>query len=273
MILAAQNKYWGTLEKATQFWLDLEVNHLMIKRGKDIELIDQEGKIVEEDFKKLSKLHDKYGVKFHIHPYNLILKNHYMTPSLRDSQPMLYEILINLDEKIHEYGLYPLITIHLPRFDHPKYHFGLDETIALENSHNFFKTLRLKSRLALETMHDPYRNPGHALLGYKAEHFTKLIGDRDFGLCIDTGHLKMAEESYEKFLKLPYPIYSVHLNGNDGTKDQHQLPTKENIGDFANVAEVLKRCEGPIVFEAADYNYSKNEIKECINFWKELIIK
>lgn len=271
MLLAAQNKYWGTVEKATQFWLRLGINHLMIKRKGEIRLIDQNGRVVEEDFKKLHQLQEKYNVKYHLHPYDLVLGNLYITSSVRNAQPALNRILTNLDEKIYEYELYPLITIHLPRFDHPKYSFDLDDKAALKNGVDFFKNLELKSKLALETMHDPYRNPGHALLGYKAEHFLKLIRDKNFGVCIDTGHLRMAEEPLEKFLELPYPIPSVHLNGNNGTKDQHQLPIRENVGDFKKVVEALKRCKGPIVFEIRNFGYSERELKKCINFWREAV--
>lgn len=271
MLLAVQNKYWGTLEEATQFWSNLGINHLMIKPVGDFQLLNRDGEIIEENFKRLARLQEKYRVRYHLHPYNLVVNGVYLTPSLKRAQPILRRVLVDLDQKIFEYGLYPLITLHLGRFGHPEYAFDLDEKSALESSVGFFQNLNLKSRLALETMHDPYRNPGHAMLGYKAEHFLKSIPDKNLGLCIDTGHVKMAKEPLEKFLELPYPIYSVHLNGNDGTGDQHQLPTRENVGDFEQVVRALKKCEGPIVFEIRNDNYSSEELGRCIDFWKGLI--
>lgn len=271
MLLAGQNKYWGEVEEATEFWLGLGIDHITIKRVEDMQLLDQNGKIIEEDFKKLGGLQKKYNVRYQLHPYNFIFTNAFITPSLKNTQPMLYQILADLDKRIQEYGFYPLLTLHLPIIDHPEHHLGLDEKTALKNSLDFFQGLNLKVPVALENMPDPYRNPGHSQLGYKSEHFLRLIGNKNFGLCIDTGHLKMAEESLKKFLELPYQIYSVHLNGTDGTEDKHLLPTRENIGDFKGVVQVLKKCQGPIVFEVKSYNYSKEEVKECIDFWKELI--
>lgn len=271
MLLAGQNRYWGEVEEATEFWLGLGIDHIMIKRAEDMQLLDENGKVIEEDFKKLHKLQEKYRVKYHLHPYNLVFNNVYVTSYFKNTQPILKQILTDLDKRIQKYGLYPLITIHPPEFDHPKHHFDIDEKTAFKDCIDFFQNLSLKSKLALETMSDPYRNPGHALLGYKPEHFLKLIGNKNFGLCIDIGHLKMAEEPLKKFLELPYPIYSVHLNGTDGTEDKHFLPTRENVGDFEGVVKALKKCQGPIVFEVRSYNYSEEEVKECIDFWKNSI--
>ncbi len=272
MLLAGQNKYWGTIEEATEFWLGLGINLIMVKRTEDMQLLDQDGRVIEEDFKKLHKLQKEYNVKYQLHPYNLFFNNTFITPSLKNTQPILNQILTDLDKRIQGYDFYPLLTFHLPRIDHPEHHLGLDEKTALENSINFFQDLNLKTKLALETMHDPYKGiSGHVLLGYKAEHFLKLIGNKKFGLCIDTGHLKMAKEPLEKFLELPYPLYSVHLNGTDGTGDKHFLPTEENTGDLKGVVRAMKKCQGPIVFEVRSYNYSKDEVKKCINFWKGII--
>lgn len=271
MLLTAQNKYWGTIEEATEFWLGLGINHIMVKRTEDVRLLDQNGKVMEGDFKKLSGLQKKYNVKYQLHPYNFIFTNAFVTPSLKSTQPMLCQILADLDKRIQEYGFYPLLTLHLPRIDHPEHHFGLSEKTALKNSIDFFQGLNLKVPVALENMPDPYRNPGHSQLGYKSEHFLKLIGDKNFGLCLDTGHINIAKEPLKKFLELPYPLYSVHLHGTDETGDKHFLPTKENIGDFEGMVRALKGCQGPIVFEVRSYNYSKDEVRKCINFWKDAV--
>ncbi len=272
MLLAGQNKYSKkTVEETTQYWLDLGINHIMIKKAGDIQLIDSKSRLIEADFRKLGSLQEKYGVKVHIHPYNFIINNIFLTPALKEAHSTLERFLIDLDTNIQKYDLYPLITVHAAKYSDPNYQFWVDEKTALKNSIDFFQSLDLKSRLAIETMHEPDANPGHSLLGYKAEHFPKLIGDKNYGICIDVGHTKMAEEPIEALLALPYPIFSVHLHGNDGSRDQHLLPTKDNVGDFNRVIEALRRCEGPIVLELGNHSCSKNEVKDCINFWTKAV--
>lgn len=271
MLLAGQNKYWGTVEEATQFWLTLGISHIMVKRTKDIKFVDSNGKVKEQDFMSLYKLQKKYKVKYHLHPYNLIVNGTPLTASLKNTQPILGQILTDLDRKVHLYGLYPLITIHLPSFAHPKFHLDLNERVVVENSKEFFQNLKLKSKLALENAFDPYKHHGCALLGYKSEHFLEFIRDKNFGLCIDIGHLNMQKEPLEKFLELPYPVYSFHLHGNDGTGDKHQLPTRKNVKDLENIVKALRKCKGPIVLEIRNYDYRQDEIKQCISFWKKLV--
>jgi hypothetical protein len=270
-----QNKYWGNLEEAVETWLKVGIKHIMVKPTSDLPLITSQGNVRKKDFEKLSELQRKYEVLFHLHPYNLVAKNIFLTPSLPKAQPLFEEILLDFDEMIHQYELLPLLTLHLPRFDHPRYEkqFGrMDEATALKNSSEFFQTLELNHcKLALETMHDPYKNPGHALLGYKAIHFRYLIKDKNFGICIDTGHSKMAKEQLKEVLRLSYPIYSVHLNGNDGSHDQHALPARENVGNFKDVTKCLKACQGPIVLEVRDYRNSLDQVKKCINFWQKTL--
>ncbi len=277
-IFAGQNKYFGeTVKEVTEFWLDLGINHIMIKQTKDMLLVMGD-ETVEKDFQKLTTLQEEYGVVYHLHLYDL--KSSGKRKTSENNQAGFDKILIRLDHlllldsMIFKYGLYPLITIHPAKFGDPSWDYDVDEEIVWKKNLEFFKELNLDSKLALETMHDPDRNPGYKLLGYKAEHFENILNKNnslDLGLCIDTGHSKMAEEPLSNIIKLPCPIYSVHLNGNDGSADQHHLPTFDNVGDFQAVIKALRRCQGPIVLEIGNHNYSKEEIKECIQFWKNIV--
>ncbi len=278
VVFAGQNKYFGTVEEATEFWLSLGINHIMIKQEEDIRLIGNDNKVIISDFIKLSKLQREYGVKYHLHIYDLRF-NDDGTSSFEDAQPRMDKILIDcdhlvqLDKMIEEFDLYPLITIHLARFGKWLGHdLEIDEKEALEKNIEFLQNLKLHSKLSLETMHDPDRNPGHVLLGYKAEHFENVLNgkiDLDQGLCFDTGYSKMIDGYSGDFLE--FNINSMHLEGTDGTKDQHFLPTKDNVGDFEVVRKAIKKCEGPVVFEIGDHNYSREEIGECVEFWRETI--
>ncbi|MBW3001517.1 sugar phosphate isomerase/epimerase [Candidatus Woesearchaeota archaeon] len=278
MLWAGQNKHWGNIEEGTQFWLELGINHVMVKDYQDTPLITREGELQLDTFEKLRKLQEKYKVKYHFHPCNLVAKKTYLTPAIKEAQPILKGFLKDLDTIISDHGFYPLITLHLPFITHQRYKIDIDEKSALELSVDFYQDLDLKSRLALETMHDPYKNkkkPNNNLLGYKPEHFTKIIGEKNtqkknIGLCIDTGHHNMTETPTQDFLELPYPIYSVHLNGNNWEEDEHALPNYLSVRDFKATIKAIKKCEGPIVLEIKRNNYSKNQIKECLDYWKNL---
>lgn len=270
ILLAGQNKYWGTLERATEFWLKLGIKHVMIKWTKDTKFVEN-GRVQKKEFERFQKLQEEYGTQYHFHPYNLRLGENAISPSLKKYHSILKKLLINLDEQIHQRGLYPLITAHLPAFEKPKGNLKVDKHVALKNGKIFFQDLQLKSRLALEIMHSPYRNqnsPDVALLGYKPEHFRKIIGIKNYGLCIDVGHLNMTKEPLEKFLELPYPIFSVHLHGNDEIRDSHHMADKTNIRNFELVKKMLRKVEGPIVLEIRNYNYSIDDFRRSLELWE-----
>lgn len=270
ILLAGQNNYWGTLEQATEFWLSLEINHVMIKLTRDTRYIEN-GKVVEAEFERYQKLQKKYGVKYHFHPYAIRTGKKLFDFSIKARHPVLKKIFMNLDENIQQYGLYTLITAHLPVFEKPDYNLKIDKQIALENGKEFFQGLNLKSRLALEVMHEPFRNKfegGTALLGYRAEHFQKIIGNKNYGLCIDIGHLNLAEEPLEKFLELSYPIYSAHLHGNDGMRDEHRMASRKNVKNFELVKKMLKMVQGPVAIEVRNYNYSVDDFERLFDLWE-----
>lgn len=270
MLFAGQNNYWGKLEDSTKLWLAIGIKHVMIKPKYDTPLIEKDGKLREEDFKRMGEMQKKYNVKYHIHPYNLVVKNRFMTPADKNTHSEYKKILQEFDEYIQKYSLYPLITIHPGAYVRPENNLNLDENTALENAAEFFQNLKLKSKIAVENMFDPYRNGNHLYLGYKAQHFRDIIKDKNIGLCLDTGHLVMQKEPIGRYLKLPYPIYSMHLNGNDAKKDIHFAPSKDNIVDFVDIVKAMRKCEGPIVLEVANHDnrYAKEDLEKCYEFWE-----
>lgn len=271
ILLAGQNKYWGTLEQATEFWLSLGIKHVMIKLTKDTKYIENDGEVIEKQFERFQRLQEKYGVKYHLHPYAMRAEKKLFDFSMNECHSVLKKIFTDLDKNIRQHGLYPLITAHLPVFEKPDYNLKVDKRIALENGKSFFQNLDLKSKLALEVMHGPFKNRlegGTALLGYKAKHFREIIGSKNYGLCIDVGHLNLAEEPLEKFLELTYPIYSAHLHGNGGTWDSHHMATKDNVKNSEVVKKMLKKVQGPVVLEVQNYDYSKKDFDQFFELWE-----
>lgn len=267
-MLGGQNKYWGTVEEATETWSSLGVNHLMIKSTNDIPLISPKGKIIVEDFKKLGKLQDDYGVTYHLHPYNIFVQKGnrkiLLDTLTKEARPTYRQLIHDIDKQIQENGLYPFIELHLTTLHNPKLEFEQTEEEGIKAEREFLDSLDLESKLALETMPDPYENPGYSLLGFKAEHFVKTIGNKNFGICIDTGHSFKAKESLKKFLDLPYPIFSIHYNSWVGNEDSHHIPKRKNIKDVDLFEDFLKNFNGLIVFEIRNYNYSKEELQKLI---------
>ncbi len=274
ILLAGHNhkSFFGTLEQSTEFWLDLGINHVMIRKTADTRFIEN-GKLVRKQFERFQKLQEKYGVKYHLHFYYTKVSGCALDISLVDYHPLLVELFIELDEKICEYNLYPLINIHPPILEKQKHKIKVDKRTAIKNGKEFFEKLssmNLKTKIAIETTSDPYKDkkhPGVVLLGYKAKHFQKIIGDKNYGLCIDVGHLNMADEPLERFLELTYPIYSVHLHGNNGIRDDHEMATEDNIKNFETTRKMLKKVEGPVVLEILNRNYSRDDFESLFDLW------
>jgi len=267
-MLAAQNKYWGTVEEATKLWLGLGIGHLMIKNTKDIPLVNPKGEVVYESFRRLGKLQEEYGVSFHTHPYNNFVQTggrRFNTDSLSKPVVSIYrKLLHDMDNQIQENGLFPLITLHLTVLDYPGSNEKKTEEEGLKIGKEFFQSLELKSDLVLETMPDPYKDRKYSLLGCKSKHFAEIIGDRDFGLCIDTGHQFMAKEPLKNFLGLPHPVRSIHFNSWVGDTDSHHIPNRQNMREVELVEGLLKNVRGPIVFEIRNYDYSEEELRRLI---------
>ncbi|MBU1198933.1 MAG: sugar phosphate isomerase/epimerase [Nanoarchaeota archaeon] len=278
MFFAGQNKYFGTIEESTKFWKELGLNHLMIKPDSpNFELIDEQGRLQIENIKKLSKQQREFEVEYHFHPYNMKANKKIMQAASTETNSILEKMLKELDQAMQDYGFYDLITLHISRVVHPKYNINMDEEETIQRSADFFQNLNLKTRIALETMYDPYmnlRSPGTYLLGNKPEHFKRVIGqEKNIGICIDIGHLNMSRTSVKEITDLPYPIYSVHLHGNDMQRDTHLLPYYETIRDFEGIIDAIKICEGPVVIELSTkfQPQTKQGIKNCLEFWERVI--
>ncbi len=265
MILAAQNKHWGTLEEATRFWAELGIDHIMIKRSQDVQLVSKKGDVLEEEFAKLKKLKEEYGTEFHVHPYGIYVNNTRLSLVDNDIATVFKRVIKGIDEMMQKYGLYPLITLHCTAFD-GRNKDGFGEEAALAKSQEFFNGLKIGCQIALENMHHPYVGSKNALIGYKSEHLRKIIDVSDVGVCLDTGHFNLAEEQISSFLE--FPVYSMHIEGNNGEVDQHLLPTKETVSRLEDVVAAAKSCRGPIVIEVANHGYTRKEIVKCIDFWK-----
>ncbi len=172
----------------------------------------------------------------------------------------------NLDEQIQASGIYPLIDLHLPVLD------GLgiekrNESWGIQRAKKFYQGLDLDTRISLENMHDPYRNGnnGFWMMGNKPEHFTEIIGDRDYSITIDIGHLRLSEAGLEDFLELPYDVGCVHYHGNDGNSDSHQIPNENNVDDFEDVKELIGSVGGPVVLEVRCNKYPREEVRSVID--------
>lgn len=269
MILAGQNKHWGRdIEQATETWLGFGVDHLVVKSNHDTALLSSWGNVIEKDFSRLGRLQREYGVRYHLHPYNIYVtvgkKGYNLDFFNEETVPIYGKALRRIDDLMQENELYPLITMHLTVMDYPFATKKQTEEEALRAGKSFFQSLDLKTPIGLENTHDPYRNPRWSLLGYKAEHFSEIIGNKKMSLVIDTGHLNIAEEPLEKFTSLPYPIASIHFNGNNGVKDSHEMPNRENMKDVELVESLLKTVDGPIVIEIQNYGYSRDEMMKLI---------
>ena len=97
---------------------------------------------------------------------------------------------------------------------------GRDTVICLENIHN---------KSITESIDDIF------LL------IDRLNSDQ-IGICLDTGHLNLSEDKDQvKFIeKAGKRLKALHLADNDGTSDQHLMPTAKGQVDFQAVIRALK---------------------------------
>lgn len=84
----------------------------------------------------------------------------------------------------------------------------------------------------------------------KILNWIALLGDKNLGICLDTGHLhttnitlKTSNQTQEEFiLKAGSRLKALHINGNDGTDDYHLTPfTIKNNIDWAEVMTALRK--------------------------------
>lgn len=62
-----------------------------------------------------------------------------------------------------------------------------------------------------------------------------------FGICLDTGHLNMCEQSQRDFIiSAGKRLHALHIADNEGKTDQHMMPYGKGNVDFAEVIHALR---------------------------------
>ncbi len=89
--------------------------------------------------------------------------------------------------------------------------------------------------------HDPEET---ALVDKNADDLLYLIertGSDKFGICLDTGHLNLADKNQREFiLKAGDKLKALHIADNEGKTDQHMMPFNRGKINFAEVVKALK---------------------------------
>ena len=96
---------------------------------------------------------------------------------------------------------------------------GRDTIICLENIHH---------KCITETIEDIFL-------------LIDALGSDQIGICLDTGHLNLSEDKDQvRFIKKAGKrLKALHLADNDGTSDQHLMPTAKGQVDFQAVIKAL----------------------------------
>jgi len=102
----------------------------------------------------------------------------------------------------------------------------------------------------------------------------------EFGLLLDIGHLNLIfsqEQIIEYLKKFPYKVLEVHLNDNNGYKDEHLSLGKGNI-DFRRIFIELNKNKNfignfTIEIKSESFNKTVEEIKKSYLFLKNTIPK
>lgn len=80
-----------------------------------------------------------------------------------------------------------------------------------------------------------------------ADDINRLIDRLDekyFGICLDTGHLNMCEQSQRDFIiKAGKRLHALHIADNEGKTDQHMMPFGRGNVDFGEVVNALRQVE------------------------------
>lgn len=116
-----------------------------------------------------------------------------------------------------------------------------------------------KTKLALETTGHYRPKPSDVLMDVLSD-----FDDKKVGICVDTGHVRLAEDVAPAIYKFGKRIYSVHIQDNDGRSDLHMLPFSGVI-KWNEVFKALKDVgySGVFMYEGADpgKNTKENMIK------------
>jgi sugar phosphate isomerase/epimerase len=272
--LAGQNLSWGaTVEDAASFWRKLDIDHMLIKKAKNFLPFDLHGNIIESAFEELSKIQEEHGMEFHLHPYHHRIDDVVTDPGDINAHEVIRNFLTNLDSAAEKYDLQPVIIVHPAVFFSKRNKVLVPEEIALKNNSIFSSGFKLKyCKLAWENIPEPEYIPGYGLLSYTASHFKSLIGQNEnAGICIDAGHLNLSSNTASSLINLGYPILAMHLHGNDGKLDTHNLPMPDNFILAEDAILAMRACQCPISIEAKNHNYTKQQVKESVDFIRSML--
>ena len=77
--------------------------------------------------------------------------------------------------------------------------------------------------------------------------FIEQLGDAHLGICLDTGHLNLAENKDQvHFIRTAGSrLKAFHLADNDGSSDQHLMPTARGQVDFEGIFKTCKEIGYP----------------------------
>ena len=72
--------------------------------------------------------------------------------------------------------------------------------------------------------------------------FVDALNGEHIGICLDTGHLNLAEDKDQaRFVRVAGKhLKALHLHDNDGTGDQHLMPTALGQVNFSDLMAALK---------------------------------
>ena len=82
------------------------------------------------------------------------------------------------------------------------------------------------------------------------EYILDALDSPNFGICLDTGHLNIAEDKDQRrfILKAGSRLKALHVHNNDGTHDQHVMPYGRGDIDFDAVVQALREVEYDGIF-------------------------
>ena len=84
------------------------------------------------------------------------------------------------------------------------------------------------------------------------------------GLCYDTGHGNMGKGNGLKFLnQLKDRLICVHMHDNDGSGDQHKLPSQGTV-DWKKFIKLLKESSYRKALNAEVFNYDEIDEKKFL---------
>lgn len=85
------------------------------------------------------------------------------------------------------------------------------------------------------------------------------LDEERFGICLDTGHLNMCEQSQVEFIrKAGHRLHALHIADNEGERDQHMMPFGRGNIDFFSVVRALREVgyEGLFNLEIPGENHA-----------------